>query len=311
MPDGAERAREIVDDRVRSAGPSLAVVVIAVGAAPELLDAVRSLLEQDVAVEIVVVNTGGGDAARLLGDHGLEVPVVERAERLFAGAARNLGIDATTAPFVAFLASDCRAAPGWARHRVARHRAGIGAVSSAVVSSHPGSVVAWAAHLATFPRRLPGCRPAEALRYGVSYERSIFARHGRFREDMRTGEDTEFNWRLPRELWPVWAPDVRTIHLNPTRFRDLLRDRWRRGRRAAQAWHELGARRPKMIAPLAFGEIPIIIGLSRRAVEPPDRLRAFAAWALLPAAAAAFALGALTAPVPWRRRTAPSASDAR
>lgn len=300
-----------MDDQVRPAVPSLAVVVIAVGAAPELVDAVRSLVEQDLAVEIVVVNTGGGDAARLLRDQGLDVPVVERAERLFAGAARNIGIDATTAPFVAFLASDCRAAPGWARHRVARHRAGIAAVASAVVSSHPRNIIAWAAHLSAFPRRLPGCGPADALRYGVSYDRALLRRSGPFREDMRTGEDTEFNLRLGEGAWPVWAPDVRTIHLNPTRFSDLLRDRWHRGRRAVLAWHELGAKRPKTMARIAFTEIPGIIGLSRRAVEPRDRVRAFASWTLLPIAAAAFALGVLTAPAPRRRGTTRSGRGRR
>lgn len=289
--------------------PALAVVVIAVGAAPELVGAVRSVLDQDVPVEIVVVNTGGGDAAALLARNGLSVRVVERADRLFAGAARNIGIAATAAPFVAFLAADCRAAPDWARHRLARHRAGMATVSSAVVSSHPRSIVAWAAHLATFPRRLPGCGPAEALRYGLSYDRSLFCRIGPFREDMRTGEDTELNRRLPGDARPVWAPDVRTIHLNPTRLGDLLRDRWARGRRAVAAWRELGVRRPKRIAAAAFRDIPAIVALSRRAVAPEDRPRAFAAWALLPLVAAAFALGVLSAPAP-RRRPAGSGGDA-
>jgi hypothetical protein len=104
---------------------------------------------------------------------------------------------------------------------------------------------------------------------------------------------------------------VRTVHLNPTRLGALLRDRWHRGRRAVLAWHELGARRPKSIARIAFAEIPLIIGLSRRAVEPQDRLRAFASWALLPVAALAFALGALTAPVPRRAKPAGSGAGPR
>jgi hypothetical protein len=38
------------------------------------------------------------------------------------GSARNIGIKATRAPYVAFLASDCRATQGWARKRLAAHR---------------------------------------------------------------------------------------------------------------------------------------------------------------------------------------------
>ena len=104
--------------------PDLAGVVIALGAPASAVDAVRSLLEQDPPVEVVVVNSGGGDMAARLREAGLDVPVVEREERLFAGAVRNLGIAATRAPYVGFLAADCRAAPGWSRHRLRAHRAG-------------------------------------------------------------------------------------------------------------------------------------------------------------------------------------------
>jgi hypothetical protein len=78
--------------------PFLAVVVIALGAPVETVDAVRSLLKQKPLVEIVVVNSGGGGMAALLARHGIDVPVIEREEKLYAGAARNIGIRATPAP---------------------------------------------------------------------------------------------------------------------------------------------------------------------------------------------------------------------
>ena len=86
-----------------------------------------------MASEIIVVNTNGGDALKLLRDAGIGVPVHQRAERLYVGAARNIGIAETKAPFVAFLASDCLAAPGWVSERVRLHRAGARAVASAVL----------------------------------------------------------------------------------------------------------------------------------------------------------------------------------
>ena len=50
----------------RSAGspahcPELAAIVLALGAPASVIDSVRSLLRQDPPVEIVVVNSGGGD----------------------------------------------------------------------------------------------------------------------------------------------------------------------------------------------------------------------------------------------------------
>lgn len=118
-------------DTLDAGPPRLAVVVIALGAPVETVDAVRSLLEQKPQVEIVVVNSGGGMAA-LLARHGIDLPVIEHEERLYAGVGRNIGIKATRAPYVAFLASDCRATEGWARKRLAAHRTGLAAVGSAM-----------------------------------------------------------------------------------------------------------------------------------------------------------------------------------
>src|SRR5438270_13637868 len=92
--------------------PELACVVLSLGNQPELPDAVRSLTGQQPRAEIVVVNSGGGDPRRALLAAGLDVPVISFAQRLFAGGARNVGIRATSARFVAFLAADCIAAPG-------------------------------------------------------------------------------------------------------------------------------------------------------------------------------------------------------
>ena len=77
--------------------PDLACVVLGLGNPPELPDAVRSLLSQSEPIEVVVVNSAGGGAAAALAAAGLDVPVIERAERLLPGAVRNLGIAATRA----------------------------------------------------------------------------------------------------------------------------------------------------------------------------------------------------------------------
>lgn len=213
------------------AAPQLAAVVIGYRAPAFILDAVRSLVEQDMPLEIVVVNSGGGGAARLLREAGFEVPVIEFEERLFVGAARNRGIAATCAPFVAFLADDCTACPGWARYRLEHHLAGRPAVASALVNANPDSLVAWATHLTTYMRRLPGLPETEALRYGVSLERGLFDRYGLFSEVTAIGEDTDFLSRLPPDLRPVWDPRIRTAHRNSTRLADMLAEQGRRGLR--------------------------------------------------------------------------------
>jgi glycosyltransferase involved in cell wall biosynthesis len=211
--------------------PSLAVVVIGLRAPATIVDAVKSLTDQCVPLEIIVVNSGGGDARALLAGAGLDAPVIEVPHQVFVGAARNIGIAATKAPFIAFLADDCLACPGWAEARIRHHAAGVGAVSSAMSNSHPRNPVACAAHLALFVRRLPGLPAELALRYGVSFERSLFDRFGLFDESMIVAEDGEFISRLPSELTPIWDPAIKTIHRNETRLMALIGDQYKRGYR--------------------------------------------------------------------------------
>jgi GT2 family glycosyltransferase len=211
--------------------PDLAVVVIGFQAPAALVAAVRSVLDQGVPLEIVVVNSGGGNAKALLADGGIDVRVIEVRERLFAGGARNRGIAATQAPFIAFLADDCLACPRWAEVRLLRHREGAAAVASAILNSHPRNLVACAAHLVTSMRRLPGLPAEKAQRYGASFERTLFDRYGTFDEQLISGEDTEFMARLPEALRPIWEPRVLTLHRNETSLFGLLADQYRRGRR--------------------------------------------------------------------------------
>lgn len=275
--------------------PDLACVVLGLGNPPELPDAVRSLAEQSEPVEVVVVNSAGGGAAASLATAGLEVPVIERAERLLPGAARNLGIAATRAPFVAFLAADCWAEPGWAAARLRAHRNGAAAVASAVTNPYRRNLAAWASYVSLFPRRMPGVPPGEALLYGASYARGLFERFGPFREDLRGAEDTDFHQRFGQEVAIAWEPAVRTAHRHPRRVGALLADQYRRGARSATAWSRLQRYRPLEVASNALRRVPEGVETAWRAAAPGERRWIAAASLLLPAAALAYAAGALRA----------------
>lgn len=277
--------------------PELACAVLALGNPPELPEAVRSLLAQDEPLEVVVVNSGGGGAAAALAAAdlgGLPMPeVIEREERLLPGAARNLGIAATRAPFVAFLAADCWAEPGWAAARLRAHRAGAAAVASAVTNPYRRNLAAWTSYVALFARRMPGLPGDAALRYGVSYARGLFERFGPFREDLRGGEDTELHQRLAGEVEIAWEPAVRTAHRHPRRLAGLLADQYRRGARSARAWARLHGPDPGAVAANALRRVPEGARMAWRGAGPEDHLWIAAASLLLPMAALAYAAGAL------------------
>lgn len=275
----------------------LAAVVLAVGAPAELADAVRSLLAQPPECELLVVNSGGGDAAARLRGAGLEVPVREHPTRLLPGAARNAGLAATHAPYVAFLAADCIALEGWTAARADLHAQGVAVVASAVVNPYRRNPSAWATQTLLFARRTPGIPEERALLYGCSYDRALFARFGSFRGDLRAGEDTEMHRRFDDSVGIRWCPRVRTAHRHPTTPWGLLGDQYARGGRAARAWAALGRASRGAVARAAFARLRSCADLAWRTCEPADRKWLALALPLLPIATFAYALGALRARV--------------
>lgn len=275
----------------RSRLPQLAVVVLAFGAPSPTVDAVRSLLAQELCVEIVVVNSGGGGMAQLLVHHGLDVIVIEREKGLNPGRARNIGIRATRAPFVAFLEADCMVAPDWSRRRVFVHQAGAAATSSALENAYPGNPFAWAGHFVAWRERVPS-----PLRGGVSYDRRLFESYGFFREDLPAGEEAEFHERLPRDCRPVRNFKIRTIRRNPTRLSHLISEQFRRGVQAARFRYECNAE--PLVCSLRAWHVPT--GRAVRAYRTAKKNRACVLLALpiIPIAVAAQCMGAYY----WRLR---------
>jgi glycosyltransferase involved in cell wall biosynthesis len=280
------------------ASPELCVIVLSLGAPKRLVAAVNSLLRQSSPVEVVVVNSGGGNAARLLREAGIDVPVVDESDRLLPGAARNRGIRMTTARYVAFLADDCLAADGWVEARTRAHRGGCQAVASSLMHDRPLSPTAWASHLALFARRLPGTPRNQAALYGVSYARELFDRHGLFLEDTRIGEDTDFNTRIGKT--PCWIPEVCTIHRTSRSILRLMHDQFQRGARSGLHLKRQGrSLRFGPVRRIVWQRLLLSLRMSRVAVGWPTRLCALAAWPLIVLAHGAYGLGVLQAG--WER----------
>lgn len=273
----------------------LACAVLSYRDEPFLADAVRSVLRQDVPLEVVVINSGGGDPESRLRAAALDVPVHSIPHRLYPGAARNLGIECTRAPYLAFLAADCLAAPGWAAARLREHQSGAAAVASAMTNAYTDSTAAWASLLLLHSRRLAVTPEAQRLLYSLSYARRLFDRLGRFREDLRAGEDTEFNARIPADERTVFALDVVTAHRYPTTTDAVLRDAFRRGRLQAANQGAIKGRGPQRVqvalgASWNVGRSVIAAARSAR----PERERLTRALPLVVAGSLAYSAGALT-----------------
>lgn len=273
----------------------VAVVVMAYKAPNSLVTAVQSILKQVPLPEIVVANSGGGDAKNLLMKAGINVRVIESAHRLLPGGTRNLGIVSTHSRYVAFLAADCTAETGWIAERLKAHHQGHAAVASALICHQPKNPIALAAHLSLFFRRMPRTPTDIALAYGGSYDRRLFSTYGLFREDMRGGEDTEFHMRLPAFEQPIWWPKVRTVHVGTSSLTRFIADQFRRGRRSAQAWHAINNLNRQNFAWGVLKRVPWAIQMSLQVVEPVNRLSAIFALPLICVGSLAYTLGAMNA----------------
>lgn len=212
-------------------GP-LTVIILGLRAPKELRQTVDAVLAQSDETEIVLVNSGGGDVARLLGARCAHLRLIEVEEPLFVGAARNIGMDASAGRWVSFLAADCVPEPGWVAARLTRHQAGAVSVATAVIPQRPGSLVAALTWSMRFHSRDPGVDAEKAQLFGRSYDRQAMRRVGYFPPARRQGEDDDYNARMDKLEPVVWAPEIVVRHHDPrTAFGSIL-DAWRRGNRA-------------------------------------------------------------------------------
>jgi hypothetical protein len=130
----------------------------------------------------------------------------------------------------------------------------------------------------------------------MSYARSLLDRMGPFREDLRAGEDTEFNARIPPDVRIAFAADALTAHRYPTRADALLREAFRRGRLHAATQGAIEARGPQRLrvalrTPWNLARATVLAVRSRGS----ERAAMLQALPLVVAGGMAYSAGALTA----------------
>jgi hypothetical protein len=172
--------------------------------------------------DVVVVDDGSLDGSRELAErttvHGRAVQVLDSGGR-GAVAARCLGVEATTTPFLAFTDSDCAPEPGWLTAAVDALEAGADLVHGPTEPSRPPRPLErtlWSEREGLYPT----CN--------VLYRRAAFDAAGgfdtgaadrlRFRVNPRAkglgfGEDTILAWRVQRAGGrATYVPDAKVKH---------------------------------------------------------------------------------------------------
>jgi glycosyltransferase involved in cell wall biosynthesis len=182
--------------------PTVSVIVPCYNSERTIRSCLHSLLAQstDNAFEIIVVDSSTDSTPDIVRLEFPSVKLIHLEERTFAGAARNIGAQQTSAALCLMIDSDCIARDDLIDRALARARSGQYAViGGSLRNGTPRSLSGWTAYLIEFkefiptaPMRLVTSVPtANAL-----YSRDALEQAGYFDKDMWLAEDVLLNWRI-------------------------------------------------------------------------------------------------------------------
>jgi glycosyltransferase involved in cell wall biosynthesis len=165
--------------------PVCSVVIPSYRSAGTIRRCLEALRGQDFArpFEVIVVDSGDDDTAAIVGREFPEVQLLHLPQQTEAPLARNLGVERARADILAFVDSDCRAAPDWLRRLVETIEQGYDAVGGSVANGNPETLVSWAGYMCEFREFLPQgeAHDARDLTEGnVAYRRASFVAAGGF-----------------------------------------------------------------------------------------------------------------------------------
>lgn len=221
---------------------SVSVIVPCYNSERTIRRCLDALLLQRTAIpfDITVVDSSTDATADIVAREYPSVRLVRSFHRLYAGAARNLGVRATRAPLCLMIDSDCVAAHDLIERVVARHRGGrFAAVGGALRNGTPGSLSGLIGYLIEFkefmptaPLRLEKSIPTANL----AYRRDALMQYGGFDDDLWMAEDILLNWKMysaGEQL--LFDPALEVTHLNRTGWRVVLGYQIGLGRMSAEA----------------------------------------------------------------------------
>lgn len=179
----------------------------------------KSILEQRASLksEILLVDSSKEDIAAWIRSTWPDVRVLSSDERLFPGAARNLGADEACGEFLAFVDADASLDPDWlvAFHRRMHSDGQIQLIGGCVRNSNPSQLASKILHWSEFSEFLPGL--ADGFRPYLSssnllIRRSDFLDSPGFDSDLRMSEDLRLSEAFSGGLYFSGKTGVSHIH---------------------------------------------------------------------------------------------------
>jgi GT2 family glycosyltransferase len=200
-----------------------------------ILNCLASLFEQEEPPgEVIVVDSSEDDTLELVKQAYPQVVAFHFPHRVFPGPARNEGTQIAKGKIIAFIDSDCVAAPDWIKRIATHHNNGHQIVGGSVDVGNSGSLLAWAGHLSEFREFLP-IGQERALKHvptcNISYRKQLLLTYGGFPNAYYPQEDMLLNLLLYRNGYMIWFdPKIRVKHYCRESLRGYLSHQHRVGR---------------------------------------------------------------------------------
>jgi glycosyltransferase involved in cell wall biosynthesis len=238
---------------------TISIVIPALNAAETIGAQLSAIAAQDVdqQVEVIVADNGSVDGTRRVAEAfagRLRLSVVDASRRVGPGAARNVGVQASSGTWLAFCDADDVVLTGWLDALGRCVGAGRVAVGSFQMVGSAAAVVPsdWQESRRELPRYLGQVPLTYSSNLGVT--RRDFDRVGGFDEGLRCGEDADLGIRLIESgCEVVFCPDARVVMRNRSDARSQFRQFLQYGRWDVAVFrkHRGGAlRRPPLSAAL-------------------------------------------------------------
>lgn len=204
----------IVEGDAAPENPHICIIVFDLANTQEGLEAIQSLLLQGCAVEIVVVHSGDGALHPTLAPVLHAIRLIELSAKHSPGAARNIGIDASTAPIITFLSGDSLALAGTVQQRIQLHAAPAMVVPSTLVPARSDTAIGWVSSAFHHPQHEPTAE-CSTIGYDLSYTRTIFDLFGYFPTGLAGNADAALNTSLSNRYPANATCPVVTLHKGP------------------------------------------------------------------------------------------------
>ena len=259
--------------------PRVSIIVPVRDQPADLGECLASLAELDYPEErretIVVDDGSKKDVSRILVSDKFKFIRLDKSQG--PAAARNAGAGKAGGDILAFLDTDCVAGEKWLRETVPFFKAGgTGAVGGRVEGYYKERFLD--KYEATFSSLNMGNRLILEGRSGATFyvptanllvRRDVFTSLGGFREEMRTGEDVDFCWRLRdsgRSL--LYAPFGAVAHKHRNRLDRMLSRRFQYGMSESPLYRAHRDKKKTLSIPVFSGLSLLVIALAILLLNP-------------------------------------------